>query len=334
MKKFLIILALAVVGLMHTRPAQASQPALGIHLLDPDELSQAVDLIAGKPEHPGSVTVVLRADDRKKEKWQHFLDLTKENNVIPIIRLATEMAPDGWRRPTRKDVIDHASFLSGLDWPGDSLLVVAFNEPNHAAEWGGTIDPEHYAHVLEFSVNWFHTEAKQYKVLPAGLDAAAPDGPATMDSFTFIRRMLAPKPQLTEEIDGWVSHAYPNPGFTASPYLSGKSSINGFVDETRLLSQFTERVFDIYITETGWKKTPQNAEKLGRYLTYALDEVWNDARIKAVTPFVFAAHTGPFQDFSFTNQDGSPTPQYNTWKSLKEMRLEEPTHFLAFQKQE
>jgi hypothetical protein len=330
MKNLLVLFILSFASLVCAGQIQAVQPSLGIHLLDPNELSQALDLVAGNDQNPGAVTVVLRADDRNSQKWQTFFNLAQKNHVTPIIRLATEMTADGWRKPTKRDVVEHAEFLTSLDWHSQSLIVVAFNEPNHATEWGGNIDPEGYAQMLMFTLNWFHTEAKDYKVLPAGLDAAAPNGSKTLDSFAFIRRMFIENPELAETIDGWTAHAYPNPGFIASPYQTGKASIQGFKNELELLSQYTSRQLDVFITETGWKKTNKNANRLANYYSYAVNKVWNDERIKAVTPFVFAAYNGPFQDFSFTKEDGSPTPQYLAWKSLKKAKEPKPAlQFLA-----
>lgn len=53
---------------------------------------------------------------------------------------------------------------------------------------------------LAFAADWFHTETKRYIVLPAGLDAAAPNGKTTMDNLAFIKQMLAEKPTLINQI--------------------------------------------------------------------------------------------------------------------------------------
>ena len=299
-------------------------PAIGIHLLDPNELEQAADLAQGSADHPGAVTVVLRADDLNLRKWQKFFDEAAKHNIIPIIRLATTMEAKGWRHPTRKDIVHQATFLNFLEWHRDSLPVIVFNEPNHAGEWGGEVNPEDYAEVFDFTASWFHTEPKHYIVMPAGLDAAAPNGPAspiggstTMDSFTYLRRMFAAKPELGQKIDALASHAYPNPGFTGSPYDQGKNSLRGFTHELTLFKEFTQKDLDVYITETGWRSTPSVSNKITAYYSYAINNIWNDTKIKAVTPFVYAAASGPFQEFSFTNPDGSPTSQYEIVKQLK-----------------
>ncbi len=320
------LLALSVVAGFMVQPqpvlaqlASPSQggPALGIHLLDPNELAQAVDLASGTTEAPGAVTVVLRADDHNLSKWQKFFDLADQEHIIPIIRLATTMKSGGWRQPTKKDIVHHATFLSFLDWHRNSLPVIVFNEPNHAGEWGGEVNPEDYAEVFDFTANWFHTEPKQYIVIPAAFDAAAPNGSNTMDSFTFLRRMFAANQNIAKKIDAWASHAYPNPGFVGSPHDQAKNSIKGFTHELALLKEFTQKDLDVYITETGWRSTPFVSKKLTEYYSYAINTVWNDNKIKAVTPFVYAAYAGPFAEFSFTNSDGSPTAAHNAFMKMK-----------------
>jgi len=129
--------------------------------------------------------------------------------------------------------------------------------------------------------------------------------------------MLASRSSLLEKIDGWTSHSYPNPGFAASPHDTSKQSIRGFEHELAFLKNFSQKDFDVYITETGWKRTPKNEPNLEEYYTYAIEEVWSHQQVKAVTPFVFQANAGPFQPFSFINQDGSPTTSYLALKKFK-----------------
>lgn len=315
--KNILVTIFALILLLLAAPIASAAPALGIHLLDPNELTQAIDLVAGSSEEAGAVTVVLRTDDHKLTKWQRFFDIAAENNITPLVRLATTMETYGWRQPVKKDIVSHAQFLSFLNWHTSSLPVVVFNEPNHAGEWGGEVDPESYAEILSFALNWFHTEQKTYTVLPAGLDAAAPNGPSTMESFTFLEQMLATHPLLIDEIDAWASHSYPNPGFVASPQDSGKASISGYEHELAFLKKYSDRELDVYITETGWRNTSKTVNLLDDYYTYAIENVWAKDKVKAVTPFVFAAHSGPFQEFSFINSDGSPTANYLALKKFK-----------------
>lgn len=323
--KYLLALIISFGLFLGWKSPVMATPALGIHLLDPNELLQAADLAQGTPQNPGAVTVVLRADDHNLAKWQKFFDLASTHNIVPVIRLATTMETEvgqqprsTWRRPTQKDLVHHATFLNFLNWHRDSLPIIAFNEPNHSKEWGGAVDPENYGEILDLTLDTFHSKSKQFIVMAAGLDAAAPNGTSTMDSFTFLERMLAARPNLASKIDAWTSHSYPNPGFVGSPQATGKNSVKGFVQELAFMKKYSRDNLDVYITETGWKSTPNIAAKLPEYYSYTINNVWNDSRIKAVTPFLFAASTGPFQAFSFTNPDGSPTPQYETLKNYKQ----------------
>lgn len=287
--------------------------ALGIHLLDPRELLAALELITG-----GAVTVVLRSDDRNTQVWQEFLDRAAGNQVTPIIRLATRIEGSGWKQPNKRDVVEHARFLSQLDWKTDKLTVIMFNEPNQAGEWGGKVDAADYARILAFAADWFHTETKRYIVLPAGLDAAAPNGKTTMDNLMFIKQMLAEKPTLINQIDGWTAHAYANPAFAGSPGDKGEMSIVSFKYELNLLARYSQRDWPVYITEAGWKRTAQNSRLVASYYTQAVKGVWADENIRVITPFVFAAKDGQFREFAFVNPDGSPTPHYEAWKKLRQ----------------
>lgn len=309
MKK-LVVGLVVLVGLVWPESV-AAKPKLGIHLLDPRELSAALPLVKG-----GAVTVVLRSDDRQTPVWQEFLDRVAENGVIPIIRLATNWQGSSWRRPTKRDIVEHARFLSQLDWKTDKLTVIMFNEPNQAGEWGGQVDAADYARILAFAADWFHTETKRYIVLPAGLDAAAPNGKTTMDNLAFIKQMLAEKPTLINQIDGWAAHAYANPAFAGSPGDKGEMSIVSFKYELNLLARYSQRDWPVYITEAGWKRTAQNSRLVASYYTQAVRSVWADENIRVITPFVFAAGDSPFEAFAFVRPDGSVTPQYEAWRKL------------------
>ena len=146
---------------------------LGVHILETEELSEVAKLL---PDG-GFVTVPVRLDQLGEIKWQKFFDEADKFRFIPIIRLATSHNGKYWERPTKYDIVKFAGFFSKLDWHRGELIVIAFNEPNHAPEWGGKVDPANYGASLTFLVDWFATEPKQYLVLPAALDAAAEQQP-------------------------------------------------------------------------------------------------------------------------------------------------------------
>lgn len=313
------IIALFCMLLLPNRvEAVAGDVLLGIHILEPEEVEKASEFIQAPDEHWSFVTVPIRLDQMDKNRWQRFFDKCEELHIIPLIRLATVFDKEGvWRAPTEADVIKTAQFLTQLNWPTHQLHVILYNEPNHAKEWGGKISPEEYSEIAAFAADWFATESKEYIVLPAGLDAEAPNGPATMESSLFIRRMVNANPDILDKFDAWNSHSYPNPAFSASAYSSGKNRLDGWRYELNFLQSNYGKEFDVYITETGWDQSNLTEKRLSDYYYYALTEIWNDHRVKAVTPFILQGNNGVFDDFSFINLNGSPTKQMEALETAR-----------------
>jgi len=215
-----------------------------------------------------------------------------------------------WQKPTREEVVQLLDFVNTLDWPTDDRYLIIFNEVNHAKEWGGTINPEEYAEVLRFASIWAEAQHNNFILLPAAMDLAAPNGRDTMEAFTYLNRMYAHDPDIFALIDFWNSHSYPNPGFSASPYRKGQNSLRGFEYELSYLKQKTKLEYQVFITETGWAETPNTARLLEAYYVYALENIWSDPRIVAVTPFLLRGDPGPFKVFTFLDADNQPTLQY------------------------
>jgi hypothetical protein len=282
-------------------------PPLGFHLLDPGELELAV---ANRGEIKGEMPVVVPMSlyDRRKEVWERFFKEADRAEVVPIVRWITRFENGNWIVPSRKDIVEAVRFVNQIDWDGRRIIVL-FNEPNHAAEWGGTVDPKGYAEVALFATNWLKTERQDYVVLPAGLDNDAPTLNGTMDSFEFIEQMHRSVPELFTAVDGWTSHSYPNPAFSGSAFASGRNSIRGFEHELSLLKRLTDRDFNIYITETGWRQNNLTSRRLISYYKEAATTVWMNEKIKAVVVFVLKATHGPFEEFSLLTEDDQPTLQ-------------------------
>lgn len=281
---------------------------MGVHILHPDEL---VLLLPHRGEaEKFYVTVPYLLSDRRTGTWNSFFKLSKENNITPIIRLSSEFDFDAgyWRVPTKKEVVDGISFLTSLNWEGERIVIL-FNEPNHAKEWGGSVDPEGYADVAMFTASWLHTEPGDYLVLPAGLDASAPNSGTTMESFLFWNWVFSRQPDLVNWINGWTSHSYPNPGFVGSPYSIGKQSLRGFEEELFYLRRFSKQDLPVYITETGWRQTKSINRVLASYYEYAYKNIWSHPQVKAVTVFLLQGAPGPFEEFSLLTPSGIPTPQ-------------------------
>ena len=203
-----------------------------------------------------------------------------------------------------------------MAWPTQNRYVIIFNEPNHATEWEGYLNPASYARILKYTSQIFKNRSEDFFILPAGLDAAAPNGYGCLDLYTFISQMASAEPDVFDYIDGWNTHAYPNPGFSGNPYGQTPQSISGYRHELAYLKNFTAKDLPVFITETGWSSQRLSEESIAGYYQAAFNNVWNEEKIVAVTPFLFSAGDGPFTVFSFLRQNGEAKAAYQAVRNL------------------
>lgn len=315
-------------------PLSVPNNKFGIHILFPSELTQAAKLVNSSGGQWGYVTIPIQSNDRNLEKWQDFFNQAKKFKVIPILRLATY--PDGaiWTKPTIYDPLDWANFLDSLDWPTKNRYVIVYNEPNRALEWGGQVDPGDYAQQLVWTIDELKKRNDKFFVLPAALDASAPNNNTFLDEYSFLVSMHANQPGIFSKIDAWNSHSYPNPGFSASPQYSGKEGIKTYQWELNFLQNYYGLYgLKVFITETGWDKNKLGEEKVKEYLKFSYENIWNDSYLVAVTPFLLSASAGEFTKFSWLDQNLLPNTFYKGVESLKKIAgspLEEPTSTSSF----
>lgn len=304
-----ILITFSFVSPIH---AQETDP-VGIHILRPEELEEAKKLIAidQNADTWHYVTVPITHEDMKDPvKWQKFFDTAKEQKVIPLVRLTTRFEKDSWIVPNKKQVVEQITFLGELNWPTDKKHIIVFNEVNHAKEWGGTLDPAGYARILEFTSSWARSENKNFVILPAAMDLAAPNGSQTLEAFNYLQQMKKENPDIFAYVDVWNSHSYPNPAFSAAPTGTAKNSMRGFKHELAFLKKETGKDYQVMITETGWENNAKTSRWLYSYYEYAVDHIWSDPQVLAVTPFILQGSPGPFSGFSFLDESGKPTKQY------------------------
>jgi len=313
---FLLVLQAVRLANAVSSPLEKINNKVGVHILDPNEVDKVSDLVNSNGGDWGYVTVPLRADDRDRIKWQKFFKVCQEKHIIPIIRLATTMKPYGWEKPTLYDSVDFANFLNDLDWPAKNRYIVVYNEPNHASEWGGVVDPIDYGRILQGTIEIFKNRSENFFILPAGLDAAAPNNKNHQSLYTFISQLNYNYPQALQNIDGWTSHSYPNPGFSGSPTENHSQSINSFVHETTFIKNLTGKDLPVFITETGWQNKALSDQTVAAFYTDAFENAWSDDKVVAVTPFVLFAGDGPFKPFSLLNGSSEEKPQYKAIKNL------------------
>jgi hypothetical protein len=304
-------------------PLETSNNKFGIHILFASEIEDAARLVNSNGGEWGYVVVPIQATDKNLDKWQEFMNKAAELRVIPIIRLATEnyyFDKKVWRKPNEKDILDFANFLDSLEWPVKNRYVILFNEVNRDDEWEGDANPEEYARLLQYAVLVFKSRNPDFFIISAGLDNASVDDNNAVNKLTYLRRMEQAVPGIFKQIDGFASHAYPNPDFSSPPHVVSTSSIASFRYEKALIARYRSSALPMFITETGWSNRRLSEEQRASYYKYAFSAVWNDPDIVAVTPFLLYAGSGPFHEFSFLKEDGKPTKQYAIYASFPKIK--------------
>jgi len=300
-------------------PTAVPNNRFGIHIVSEADLANAARLVNGNGGQWGYVSLVIRQDERDPGRWQKvFLELNK-NKLIPIIRLATRSKNNNWIKPTTNEAGDWADFLNQLPWPVKNRYVIIFNEPNHAKEWDGQINPAEYAEILKTYSDTLKHKNADFFILPAGLDASAANITGqTMDEVNFLTQAVAAQPDYFNFIDGWASHSYPQPNFQGPASATGRGSVGTFDWELSLLKKLgLERSLPVFITETGWRKNGYSQAKLEQLYLDAFRVAWNRIDVAAVTPFLLNYQSAPFADFSWQIQDSQEfLSHYDTIKNL------------------
>lgn len=308
---------------------RAQNNIFGIHIINETDLEDAAKLVNSNGGQWGYVTLVIREDERDKVRWQAAFDKMRELKLIPIVRIATKIKGQFWEEPKLEEAGAWAEFLNSLNWVVKARYIAVFNEPNHAKEWGGKINPEEYAQVLEEYSKALKAKSEDFFILPAGFDAAAPNSPETMDAELFWQRMYTRNPQIFRFIDGWNSHSYPK-GFTSPPASFGRATVKSFVWEIASLAKSgLPQNIPAFITETGWvhnensknKVLGYDSQTIGKFFSEAFSQAWSDKRVKAVTPFILSYQNSPFDNFSWKKPDSNEYyPQFKFVQGLSKVK--------------
>lgn len=307
-------------------PLSVPNNRFGIHIVDTNDIPDVVPLVNSTGGDWGYVTLVLSDSERDHDRWQNIFNQMRRLHLIPIIRLATHVEGAGWVKPTKDRFYEIVQLLNSLNWPTENRYVILYNEPNHAKEWGNTLDPEDYADALVTLGQALKHANNDFFILQAGLDASAVSDGSAMDETEYLSRMIAAKPEILTLIDGWTSHAYPNPGFSGSPYATGRGTLTTYQWELSYLSSLgLTKQLPVFITETGWQHSEGksyavgllSSDQVGVNLQVAAQTIWADPQIVAVTPFLFNYQDIPFDHFSW-KQLGSDAfySQYYAYQAI------------------
>lgn len=303
-------------------PTARPNNKFGIHILFPSEIEQAASLVNSNGGDWGHVIIPIQSTDRNLEKWQKFMDEARRLHVIPIIRIATYVEGNAWTKPTIFDHLDFAHFLNSLTWPTKNRYVVVYNEPNSNLEWGGLVDPAHYADELNRTIDVFKSVSEDFFIISAGLDVHAPNrGTLYQSSTNYLFAMNKAVPGIFKRIDGFASHSYPSRNFTANPVNDIKGGVTVYREELTLLRKsFGRESIPILITETGWRHDIISQDQAASFYRYAFENLWNDKNIVAITPFLLNGQGSLFGGFSLMRDDGSPSEIYNVIASLPKVK--------------
>jgi hypothetical protein len=293
-------------------PLSVPNNKYGIYVLNTADLEKAANLVNSNGGDWGYVTLVIRKDEMVNSQWQDIFDKLRRLHLIPIVRIATIQDKNGWQVPDSDDIDDWADFLDSLNWVIKNRYIIIGNEPNHASEWGGKIDPEGYSdYYIEFA-KALKNKSEDFFVIPAGLDASAPNNETHMSETTFLTRVLEANEDYFNYVDGWSSHSYPNPEFAGSAYDTGRGTVRTFEWELDYLKSLgIEKDLPVFITETGWAHSGvlrrdgiPDEEYISDNIKIAFENAWNNDRIVAVTPFVLNYKEEPFEKFSWVKSNG------------------------------
>ncbi len=302
---YLIVSLLMFVSAGDVSAQNTPNNKFGIHLAQPsdEDIDRAEELVNSQGGSWGYVTLVIHEDDRKIDKWQPIFDKLRERRLIPIIRLATKPNGGFWERPHSGDAEDWVVFLNELNWVVKNRYIILFNEPNHASEWGGKVDPQHFAQINEEFARKLKEAHPDYFVMMGGVDLAAPSArPSYEDAAVFLRETINEIgiDDFNTYFDGLASHSYPNPGFIGSPLATGRTSVRGYDWELSLLQAMGIKELPVFITETGWNGDALPRSQIAENFRYAYQNIWlPDKRVVAVTPFVLNYQGEPFLKFSW-----------------------------------
>lgn len=296
----ILILSLASPVLAANDPRNSANNKVGIGILSPEtDIEEAASMVNNNGAW-GWVLLVISRSEMNVDRWQTIFHKLSKNKLIPIVRIATDMDGGVWQQPGENDGRVWADFLSSLYWPTKNRYVQVYNEVNRGSEWGGSVDPEGYARELEKVARELASRSDDFFILNAPLDLALSDSPDSMDAVRFLALMEAAVPGIFAKLDGWASHSYPNPGFSASPFKSGRTGIDGYRWELGQIGPYLAgHDLPVFITETGWDRSVLSEEKIAENYIDAFTKIWTDPKVVAVTPFIFDYPDGLYYSFSF-----------------------------------
>lgn len=287
-----------------------------------DFFEKAAELVNSNGGSWGYVLIPYNVKDRDSTKWKRvFADLYRLK-LIPVIQL-WDVDLEKYEKQTKQG----AQFLDSFDWPIKARYISVYNEVNDERFWYGKIDPKGYAKILDFTINTFKKENKDFQMMNGAFNVSSSKTDVTVDSFYFMKKMNEEVPGIFNKLDAWAAHPYPQPNFSGNPLSKGRWSIRAYEDELNYLKKELDlkKELPVFITETGWahaegdKKDNSflSEEKVAENYKIAYEQVWlKDPKVRAVIPFTIK-YNAPFDHFSWVKEDYKGTyKQFDVVKNI------------------
>src|SRR3989338_4641209 len=85
-------------------PLSVPNNKFGIHVADPNDISNVTELVNSSQGDWGYVTLVIPDNERKIDVWQPVFSRMKREHLIPIVRLATHVEGSVWAKPSLSNI--------------------------------------------------------------------------------------------------------------------------------------------------------------------------------------------------------------------------------------
>jgi hypothetical protein len=297
------------------------------------DIKAASKLINSNGGKWGYVLLTMALTDRNTSNWQDLMDAATKAQVIPIVQIANNSVCNS----DKMDFKGLAKTLDSAKWPSKHMYVSIFNEMNSKDYWCDNISASGYAKALDKAVKAFKAQDKNFFILPGAFNSSARTQDRYTSEDTYLIQMNQAVPGIFKEINGWATHAYPQPNFSGDPHnlpssYDARDTIYNYTWEMSVLkNDLGITGLPIFITETGWlhregqdscneysQSNLLSAATVAARYKDAYQTYWlNNPQIVAITPFIFRSSDKCAEGFAWQKQDGSWYPQATMLLNMK-----------------
>lgn len=260
------------------------------------------------------------------------IDMARHQGLTVIARLGIVPAwarPKPTERATPLEYLDPEHYdafarfvgLFAARYKGRVSMIIPWNEPNLAFEWGGRkVSPAEYVQFLRKVYAAAHAANPDVMILGGALapTLAGADSADALNDLTFLRGMY--EAGGSAYFDALAIHSY---GFTLpeeDPPAPDRLNFRRFELLLGIMRDFGDGKKPVYITETGWNDHPRwaNAVRSGQRIEYTLqamqsiEQQWPAVKNVCWWYFRSPVFQRDYRDyFAFVTVDFRPRPIYD-----------------------